>query len=127
MLSDQVHFLIKSLNACHIGLCVIRKFYLLSAADAFCTPVEISHVYGTSDLTCYGMESCLPSLYRLACAFRCKCQVYHRRLFHFMDDAESNVAASLPVYRYAAKLAEQPSERTPEKFTFYHAVRFSSH
>ena len=73
MLSDKVHFLIKSLNACHIGFCIIRKSYFLSAADALCTPVEISHIYRTSYLACDSVETCLPSLHWLTCAFRCEC------------------------------------------------------
>ena len=126
MLSDKVHFLIESLNACHIGFCVIRKFYFLSAADALCTPVEVSHIHRTSYLACDSMETCLPSLHWLASAFRCECKVDDRRLLHLVDYAECNVAASLSVYRNTSELAEKPSEWTPEKLALDHAVRLSS-
>ena len=106
MLSDKVHFLIKSLNACHIGFCIICKFYFLSAADALCAPVEISHIYRTSNLACDSVEACLPSLDWLACAFRCKSKVYNRSSLHLIDYAESYVATSFSVYRDAAELAE---------------------
>ena len=109
MLSDKVHLLIKSLNACHVGFCVIRKFYFLSAADALSTPVEVSHIYRTSYLACDSVETCLPSLYRLTCAFRCKSEVYYRCLLHLTDYTEGNVASSLSVDRDTAELAEKPS------------------
>ena len=127
MLSDKVHVLVKSLNACHVGLCIIREFYFLSAAYSFRAPVKISHIYRASNLTCYGMETCLPSLYRLACAFRCEGEVYYRSSFHFIDYAQGNIAASFPVNRYAAKLAEKPSKRAPEKFSLDHTVRLTSY
>ena len=127
MLSDKVHLLIKSLNACHVGFCVIRKFYFLSTADAFCAPVEISHIYRTSYLTCDGMETCFPSLDWLACSFRCERQMYYWSIFHLIDHAKGHIAASLSVNRYAAELAKKPSEWTPEKFAFDHAVWLSAH
>ena len=127
MLSDKVHFLIKSLNACHVGFCVIRKFYFLSAAYSFCAPVEVSHVDRTSNLACDGVETSLPSLYRLACSFRCESKVYDRSLLHLIDNAEGYVAASLSVNRYATELAEKPSEWAPENLSLDHAVRFSSY
>ena len=126
MLSDKVHFLIKSLNASHVGLRVIRKFYFLSTAYALCTPVEVSHIYRTSYLARDSMETCLPSLHWLASAFRCECKVYDRRLLHLVDYAECNVAASLSVYRNTSEFAEKPSEWTPEKLALDHAVRFSA-
>ena len=109
MLSDKVHFLIKSLNACHVGFCIIRKFYFLSAAYSFCAPVEVSHIDGTSDLACDGMETCLPSLHRLACSFRCKSKVYDRCILHLVDYADGHVASPLSVNRYATELAQKPS------------------
>ena len=127
MLSDKVHVLIKGLNACHVGLCVIRKFNFLSSAYALCAPVEISHVYRTSHLAGNCMEACLPALYRLACAFRSKCQMHYGSPFHLIDDAESHIAASLSVHRNASQLAQKPSERTPEKFSLDHAVRLAAH
>jgi hypothetical protein len=68
------------------------------------------------------MESCLPSLHWLACAFRCESEVYHRSSLHFIDYTDSYIAASLSVDRYAAEFAEEPSERTPEKLTLDHAI-----
>ena len=127
MLSDKVHFLIKSLNASHVGLRVIRKFYFLSTAYALCTPVEVSHIYRTSYLARDSMETCLPSLCRLAGAFRSKSKVNDRCSLHFIDNAEGYAAASLSVYRYASKLAEKPSERAPEKLALDHAVRLAAY
>ena len=126
MLTDKVHFLIKSLNACHIGFCIICKFYFLSAADALCAPVKVSHIHRASYLACDSVESCLPSLYWLACAFWCKSKVYNRSSFHFINYAEGYVAASLSVDRYAAEFTEKPSERSPEKFALDHAVWFTT-
>ena len=122
MLSDKVHFLIESLNACHIGFCVIRQFYFLSTAYPLCTPIEISHIDWTSYLACNSMETCLPSLHWLACSLRCKSKVYDRSILHLVDYAECNVAASLSIYRNAAELAEKPAEWSPEKLTLDHAV-----
>ena len=127
MLSDKVHLLIKSLNAGHVGFCVIRKFYFLSVADAFGSPVELSHIYWASDLACYGVETGLPSLDRLACALWCKCKVHDRCLFHFVDYAESDIASSFSVNRNTSHLAENPSERSPEQFTLDHAVWLASY
>ena len=127
MSSHKVHLFIKSLDACHVGLRIIRKFYFLSTAYAFCSPVEVSHIYRTSNLAGDCMESCLPSLCRLAGSFGCKSQVNDRGSFHFIDDTECYCATSFPVYRYASKLAEKPSERSPEKFTLYHAIRLASY
>ena len=127
MLSDKVHFLVKSLNASHIGLCVIRKFYLLSAADALCAPVKISHVYRTSYLTGDCVETCLPSLYRLASSFRSKSEMYDRSALHFVDYAKCNIAATFSVYRNSSHLAEKPSEWSPEHFSLYHAVRLAAY
>ena len=122
MLTDKVHFLIKSLNACHIGFCIICKFYFLSAADALCAPVKVSHIHRASYLACDSVESCLPSLYWLACAFWCQSKVYNGSFLHFVDYAEGNVATSFSVYRYTAQFAEKPSEWAPEKLTLDHAV-----
>ena len=127
MLSDKVHFLIKSLNTCHVGLWIIRKFYFLSTAYALCSPVEVSHIYRTPHLACDCMESCLPSLCRLACAFRSKSKVNDRGSLHFIDDAEGYGATSLSVYGYTSELTEKPSERAPKKLTLYHTVWFSAY
>ena len=81
MLPDKVHVLIKGLNACHVGLCVIRKFNFMSSAYTLGAPVEISHIHGTSYLTGNCVEACLPALYRLACAFRSERQMHDRSLF----------------------------------------------
>ena len=109
MLSDKVHVLIKSLNAYHVCLCVIRKFYLVSAADALRAPVEISHVYRTTYLACDSVESCFPTLYRLTGSFWCKGEMDCLLCLHLLDDAQDDVTAFLPVDRNAAKLAEEPS------------------
>ena len=122
MLSDKVHVLIEGLNACHIGFCIICKFYFLSAADALCTPVKISHVYRTSYLTGDCVETCLPSLDRLAGSFRSKRKMNDRSALHFVDYAKCNIAATFSVDRNSSHLAEKPSEWSPEQFSLYHAV-----
>ena len=127
MLSDKVHVLIEGLNACHVSFWVIRKFYFLSTADALCSPIEITHVYRASYLAGDCVETCLPSLDWLACAFRCKSKVYNRSSLHLIDYAEGYVAASLSVDRNSSEFAEKPSERSPEKFSLNHTVRLSAH
>ena len=127
MLSYEMHLLVKSLNTCHVSLRIVSEFYLLTAADVLCSPVEISHIYRTSDFACYCVETCLPTLYRLACSLWSKCQMCCRESFHLLDYAESDVAASLSVHRNSTKLSQKPSERTDKHFTFYHAVRLTAH
>ena len=127
MLADKVHLLIKSLNACHICLSIICELYLMAAAHALCTPVEISHVYRTADLTGDSVETGLPTLYRLACSLWCKCKVNDLLCLHLSDYAECYTAASLSVDRNTTHLTEKPAERTYEKIALHHAVRFSSH
>ena len=127
MLADKVHFLIHGLYALHVCSCIVGQLNLLATADALCTPVEVTHVYRASYLACNCVEACLPSSYRLACSFWCKRKMNHLAGFHLLDDAEDDVAASLSVNRYAAHLAEKPSERSPEEFSFHHAVRLSAH
>ena len=109
MLPDKVHLFIESLDTCHVGFCIIGKFDLLAAAYALRAPVEISHVYRTSYLACYCVESCLPAFYGFSCSLRCKSEVYDFLSLHFLDDAQNDVTAFLPVDRNAAKLAEEPS------------------
>ena len=127
MLSDKVHFLIEGLDALHVGSCIVSQLDLMSAADTLSAPVEIPHVYRASYLACDSVETCLPSLYRLACAFRCKCKMYYLARLHLLYHAEGNVAASLSVYRDASKLAQKPSKRPPEHFSFNHAVRLAAY
>ena len=127
MLSDQMHFLIESLDACHVSFRVVCKLDLLSATDTFGAPVEISHIDRTTDLSCYCVKSCLPSLDRLACTFRSKSQMNNLPAFHLVYYAYGYIAASLSVYRYAAKLSEKPPERAPEEFPFDHTVWFASY
>ena len=127
MFSDKMHLLIEGLDALHVGSCIVSQLDLLAAADALCTPVEVSHVYWASDLAGDCVESCLPSLYRLACSLRCKCKVHYLAGLHFPDDAEDNVAASLSVNRDTSELTEKPSERTPEELSLYHAVRLATY
>ena len=105
MLSDKVHFLIQSLYACHIGFCIIRQFHLLATADTLGSPVEIAHIYRTSDFSGYSMEACLPSLYRLAGAFRREGKMHDFLCLHLFDDAEGNIASFLPVNRNASELS----------------------
>ena len=126
MFSGKMHFFIKRLDTCHISLCIIRKFNFMTTADAFCSPVEISHIYRTSYLTRNCVEAGLPTFYRLACSLWCKCKVYNRSPLHLIDYAESYVASSFAVNRNASKLAQKPSERSPEKFSLDHAVRLST-
>jgi hypothetical protein len=73
------------------------------------------------------VESGLPTLHRLAGSLWCKSKVYYLLGLHLSDDAEDNVAALLAVYRNAADLAEDPSERTPEELGFDHAVDVSAY
>ena len=127
MFCDKVHFLIKCLYPCHVSSCVIGKFHLLSSADALGAPVEVAHVYRAANLSCDGVESCLPTFYRLACAFWSQCQMDDLLCLHLLDYAECDIAASLSVHRDASHLAEQPSERAPEQFAFDHAVRLSAY
>ena len=127
MISYEVHFLVHSLDTLHISSCVIGKLYLVATADAFCSPVEISHIYRTSDLACDSVETCLPALYRLACSFRCEGEVNHLLCLHLPDHAENYIAASLSVDRNSSELAEKPSERSPEKFSLDHTIRLSAH
>ena len=126
MFSDKMHLLIEGLDALHVGSCIVSQLDLLAAADALCAPVEITHVYRTSDLAGDCVESCLPSLHRLTCSFRCECKVHYLAGLHLPDDAEDNVAASFSVYRDTSELTEKPSERPPEKLSFYHAVRLAA-
>ena len=127
MLSDKVHVLIEGLNACHVSFWVIRKFYFLSTADALCSPIEISHVYRASYLAGDCVETCLPSLDRLAGSFRSKRKMNDRSALHFVDHAKCNIAATLSVNRNTSKLAEEPSERSPEHFSLDHAVWLSAY
>ena len=99
MFSGEMHIFIKSLDTYNVSLCIVCELYFVSATDALGSPVEISHIYRASDSLGYGVEACLPSLYGLACAFRCKSEVDYRSPLHLIDDAESDVAASLTVYR----------------------------
>ena len=127
MLADKMHFLVQRLDSGHVRSCVVSKLYLLSAADALCTPIEVAHVYRTSYLACNRMETGLPSFHRLSGAFRCEGKMHDLAAFHLFDDAEGYIASPLSVYRYTAKFSEKPSERTPEKLSLDHAVRFSAH
>ena len=127
MFCDKVHFLIKFLYSGHVRSCIFGEFHLLSSADALGSPVEITHVYRASYLSCDGVESCLPALYRLACAFRSKGQMDGLLCLHLLDYAERGIAASLSVHRDASHLAEQPTERAPEQFSLDHAVRLSAY
>ena len=127
MLSDKVHVLIKSLNACHVGLWIIRKFYFLSTTNTLCAPVKVSHIYRTSHLTGNCVEACLPSLHWLTSAFWCEGKMYDRGSLHFIDDAERYVASSLSVYRDASELTKKPSKWTPEEFALDHAVWLTAH
>lgn len=126
MFSGKMHFFIESLDACHVGFRIISKFHFMTAAHPFCAPVEISHIYGTSHLTGDSVESGLPAFYRLAGTLRCKSKMYHRGLLHLVDDAEGDIAASFPVNRDSAHLAQKPSEWAPEKLTFNHTVRLAA-
>ena len=127
MFTYELHILVKSLNACHISLCVICEFHLVASADALCSPIEISHIYRTSHLACNCVETCLPSFDWLACSFRCESEMNDILALHFLDDAEGNVAAPFSVNRNASKLTEKPSERAPEHFALDHTVRFATY
>ena len=70
MFSGKMHLLVDLLDACHVGLRIIRKLNFISAAHTLGSPVEISEIYRASHFAGNGMESCLPTLYRLAGAFR---------------------------------------------------------
>jgi len=127
MFSGKMHFFIKSLDACHICLRIVGKFYLLSTTHSFCSPVEISHIYRASHLAGDGVETGLPAFYWLAGSFRSKGKVYYRSVFHLVDDAQSHIAAFLSVNRNSAQFSQKPSERTPEKFTLDHTVRLATY
>ena len=109
MLSGKMHLFVESLDACHVCFSIVGKFYLLATTYTFCSPVEITHIYRTSYFTCYCVESCLPAFYGFSCSLRCKSEVYDFLSLHFLDDAQNDVTAFLPVDRNAAKLAEEPS------------------
>jgi hypothetical protein len=73
------------------------------------------------------METCLPSLDRLAGSFRSKCKMNDRSALHFVDYAKCNIAAALSVYRNTSKLAKEPAKRSPEHFSLDHAVRLATY
>ena len=126
MLADKVHIFIHLLDACKVCLRVVGKLYFLAATDSLGLPVEVTHLDRATDFTCDGMESCLPSLHRLACTLRCQSQVDDLFAFHLPDHTQHYVAAFLSVDRDASHLAEQPAKRSPEQFAFDHAVRLAS-
>ena len=127
MLADKVHLLIQCLYALHVCSGIVSQLDLVAAADTLCAPIEIAHVYRTSYFAGDCVETGLPSSDRLACSFRCKCKVDDLACLHLLDDAEDNIAASLSVYRDSSKLAEKPSERSPEQLTLHHAVRLAAY
>ena len=127
MFSYELHVLVKSLDACHIGLCVICEFHLVSSADALGAPIKVTHIYRASNLAGDCMEAGLPSLDWFSGTFRCEGQMNDLAAFHLPDDTQGYIASPLSVYRYTAKFSEEPSERTPEKFSLDHAVRLSAH
>ena len=127
MFAHQVHFLIESLDACHVSFCIVCKLNFLSAAHSLCAPVEISHIYRASDLSGNCMETGFPALYRLTGSLGRKGEVHYFLSLHFLDYAQCHVASSLSVNRNASELSEQPAERTDEKFTLDHAVRLSAY
>ena len=127
MFSGKMHLLVDLLDACHVGLRIIRKLNFISAAHTLGSPVEISEIYRASHFAGNGMESCLPTLYRLAGAFRSKREVYAWFLFHLLDYAQEHCGGVFPVNRNAAELSEQPAERAFEEFALYNAVRLSAY
>ena len=127
MLADQVHLLIQSLYTFHISSGVIRQFHLLATADTLGSPVEIAHIDRAANFAGDGVEASLPPLDRLAGSFRSQCKMYDVLFLHLSDDAENDVATSFPINRNPSQFSEQPSQRTPEKFTFDHAIRFSAY
>ena len=127
MFADKLHIFVECLNAGHIRLSIVCKLYLVATADTLCAPVEISHIYRTSYLTCNCVEACLPSFDCLASSFRCESEMNDILALHLLDDAEGNVAASFSVNRNASKLTEKPSERAPEHFALDHTVRFATY
>ena len=98
MLAHEMHLLVKSLDTCHVSLRIVSEFYLLTAADVLCSPVEISHIDGASYFASYCVKTSLPSLYRLACSLWSKCKVYYLLSLHLSDDAENDIAAPFSVY-----------------------------
>ena len=105
MLSYEMHFLVERLDSCHIRSRVIGKLYLLTSADTFGTPVEVSHVYRTAYLACDSVESCLPTLYRLTGALWCKGEMNCLLCLHLLDYAENDIASLLSVYRNTPEFA----------------------
>ena len=127
MFSYELHILVKSLDACHIGLCVICEFHLVSSADALGAPIKVTHIYRASNLAGDCMEAGLPSLHSFAGALWSKCKMYDIFALHLLDYAQCYVAASLSVHRDASELSEKPSERSPEHLSLDHAVWLSAY
>ena len=127
MFAHKMHLLVQGLYALHICSCVVGKFDFLTSAHPLRTPVEIAHIDRAANFAGDGVEASLPPLDRLAGSFRSQCKMYDVLFLHLSDDAENDVATSFPINRNPSQFSEQPSQRTPEKFTFDHAIRFSAY
>ena len=115
MLPGQVHPLVDFLDSVHVRPGIVGKLDFLPAADMFCPPVEIPQIYWHPGLLGNCVESGLPSLHRLACAFGSDGQVEPVCIVHLMDDTEHEARRILPVHRESAEFSEQPSERSHEE------------
>ena len=123
MFTYEVHFFIHGLYAYHVCLRIICKLDFMTATDALCSPIEISHIYRTAHLSCNSVKAGLPTLYRLSGPLWGKSEMDYRRSFHLIYYAECHLAASFAVDGYASQFPEKPAKWTPEKFSLYHAVR----
>lgn len=126
MFSCKVHIFVNLLNAGHVSSCIVSELESLSSADMLGAPVKVSEIYRTSYLLCNGMETCLPSLHRLACSFGSDCKMNDIARFHLPYYAENQCGSIFPVNRKSTELTEQPSERAPEELLFYHAIGSAS-
>ena len=126
MFAHKMHLLVQGLYALHICSCVVGKFDFLTSAHPFRTPVEIAHIYGTTYFAGDGVEACLPPLDRFAGTFWSQCKMYDVLFLHLSDDAKDDVASFFTVYRNTTEFSEKPSQRSPEKFSFDHAVRLAA-
>ncbi len=122
VLSDQVHFLIDSLDLFRIGFCVVGKIDLRSEANMLRAPVEITQVHRTVDCPGNEMVAGLPSFCRLAGAFRSYGEMELSFLLHSRDYALDERSRVFPVGRYATHLTEYGTERPEEKLFLYHAL-----
>lgn len=126
MFAHKMHLLVQCLYALHVSSCVVGKFDFLTSAHPLRTPVEIAHIDRAANFAGDGVKASLPPLDRLAGTFWSQCKMYDVLFLHLSDDAENDVASFFTVYRNTTEFSEKPSQRSPEKFSFDHAVRLAA-